>query len=108
MTAPLIPSVWCHFLLNLLLQVFDGLLTYHVVSAGVPEANPLVNNAISEWGVVWGLFYSKAFACVLLFLIFALRNRRRSLTIKAFTVTAAVYSYVSIASLIILLLHFPE
>jgi len=58
--------------------------------------------------VVWGLFYSKTFACVLLLVIFALRNRRRSLTIKAFTVTAAVYSYVSIASLTILLLHFTE
>jgi len=102
-------SIGSLFKFNLLLQIFDGLFTYHVVSQqGVPEANPFVSRAISEWGVVWGLFYSKTFACVLLFLIFALRNRRRSLTIKAFTVTAAVYSYVSIASLIILLLHFPE
>ena len=108
MTAPLIPAVWSPFILNLFLQVFDGLLTYHIVSAGVPEANPLVDNAISAWGVGWGLFYSKTFACVLLLLIFALRNRRRSLTIKAFTVTAAVYGYVSVASLTILLLHFTE
>src|SRR4029077_1329429 len=108
MTAPLIPAVWFPFILNLLLQVFDGLLSYHVLSEGVPEANPFVSRAISEWGVAWGVFYSQTFACGVLFLIFALRNRRRSLTIKAFTVTAAVYSYVSIASLIILLLHFPE
>src|SRR6266566_979510 len=71
MTAPLIPAVWFPFILNLLLQVFDGLLSYHVLSEGVPEANPLVSRAISEWGVVWGLFYSKTFACVLLLLIFA-------------------------------------
>lgn len=108
MTVPLIPSVWLPFIVNLLLQVFDGLLSYRVLSEGVPEANPLVSRAISEWGVVWGLFYSKTFACVLLFLIFALRNRRRSLTLKAFTVTAAVYAYVSIASLSMLLLHFTE
>ena len=57
MTTPLIPAVWFPFILNLFLQVFDGLLTYHVVSAGVPEANPLVDNAISAWGVGWGLFY---------------------------------------------------
>ena len=108
MTAPLIPAVWFPFVLNLFLQVFDGLMSYAVLSEGVPEANPLVSRAISEWGVVWGLFYSKTFACVLLLLIFAFRNRRRSLTIKAFTVTAAVYGYVSIASLTILLLHFTE
>jgi hypothetical protein len=108
MTAPLIPPIWFHFLLNLLLQVFDGLLSYHVLSEGVPEANPFVSHAISEWGVVWGLFYSKTFACGLLLLIFALRNRRRSLTIKAFMVTATVYGYVSIASLSVLLLHFTE
>ena len=108
MTAPLIPAVWFPFILNLFLQVFDGLLSYQVLSEGVPEANPLVSRAISEWGVVWGLFYSKTFACALLLLIFALRNRRRSLTIKAFMVTAAVYGYVSIASLSVLLLHFTE
>ena len=108
MIAPWIPPVWFHFLLNLLLQVFDGLLTYHVVSAGVPEANPLVDNAISAWGVGWGLLYCKALACVLLILIFAFRHRRRALTIKALTLTAAVYAYVSIASLSVLLLHFTE
>ena len=107
MTVPLIPAVWLPFILNLLLQVSDGLLSYRFLSEGVPEANPLVSRIISEWGVIWGLFYTKTFACVLLFLIFALRNRRRSLTVKAFTVTAAVYAYVSIASLSILL-HFPE
>ena len=45
------------FIYNLFLQFFDGLLTYQVLSLGVPEANPLVNAAISEWGVVWGLLY---------------------------------------------------
>jgi hypothetical protein len=106
MTAPLILTVWFPFILNLMLQVVDGLLSYQVLSEGVPEGNPLVNIAISEWGVGWGLFYWKTFACVLLLLIFALRNRRRSLTIKAFMITAAVYGYVSIASLSVLLLQF--
>jgi Domain of unknown function (DUF5658) len=104
MTAPLILPVWFPFILNLLLQIFDGLLSYHVLSEGVPEANPLVSIAISEWGVGWGLFYWKTLACVLLLLIFVFRNRRRSLTIKAFMITAAVYGYVSIASLSVLLL----
>jgi Domain of unknown function (DUF5658) len=70
------------FIYHLFLQFFDGLLTYQVLSLGVPEANPLVNAAISEWGVVWGLLYWKTLACVLLLLIFALRHRRKVLTIR--------------------------
>jgi hypothetical protein len=106
MIAPWIPPVWFHFLLNLLLQVSDGLLSYHALSEGVPEANPLVNSAISEWGIFWGLLYWKTLACVLLLLIFALRHRRRALTIKALTLTAVAYGYVFIASLSVLLLQF--
>jgi Domain of unknown function (DUF5658) len=108
MNAPWFLSIWFYFLLNLLLQVFDGLLSYHALSKGVPEANPLVGLAISEWGVVWGLFYAKAVACLLLLLILAFRNKRRSLTIKGFTITAAVYGYVSIAGLSVILLHFTD
>ena len=104
MTVPLIPSVSFHFLLNLLLQLFDGLLSYHALSLGVPEANPLVNSTIAAWGLFWGLLYWKILACALLALIFALRHQRRALTIKAFTLTAAVYGYVFIASLSLLLL----
>ena len=105
MAAPLIPPVWFPFLLNLLLQVFDGLLSYHVLSAGVPEANPLVRNAISAWGIIWGLLYWKTLACVLLLLIFMLRHKRRALTVKAFTLTAAVYGYFSLAVLYVLFLQ---
>ncbi len=66
MTAPLILTVWFPFILNLMLQVVDGLLSYQVLSEGVPEGNPLVSIALSDWGVGWGLFYCKTFACVLL------------------------------------------
>jgi hypothetical protein len=104
MTAPLIPPVWFHFLLNLLLQVFDGLLSYHALSEGVPEANPLVNSTIAAWGIFWGLLYWKTLACVLLALIFALRHQQRTLAIKALTLTAVVYGYGFIASLSVLLL----
>ena len=104
MIAPWIPPVWPHFLLNLLLQLFDGLLSYHALSAGVPEANPLVHSAISAWGVFWGLFYWKTLACVLLTLIFAFRHRRRALTIKALTLTGVFYVCVLTASLSVPLL----
>jgi hypothetical protein len=100
------PAVWSHFIFNLLLQLFDGVLTYQVVSIGVPEANPLVRQAIAEWGAAWGLIYWKLLACVLLTLIFVLTYRRRGLTIKAFTVTGAVYGFVSFVGLCALLVEF--
>ena len=91
---------------NLFLQFFDGLLTYQALSRGVPEANPLVNAAIVEWGVIWGLLYWKTLACVLLLLIFALRHRRKALTIRALALTASVYSVFSAAALYEALLRF--
>jgi hypothetical protein len=91
---------------NLFLQCFDGILTYQVVSLGVPEANPFVNAAISQWGLVWGLLYWKTLASGLLLLIFALRHRRKALTIRALTLTASVYSVFSAAALYEALLRF--
>ncbi|MGH7926653.1 MAG: DUF5658 family protein [Candidatus Binatia bacterium] len=91
MMASLIPTLWVSFICNLLLQVYDGALTYYLVSLGVPELNPLVNDAIELWGAAWGLLYWKALACVSLALIYALRHRRRSLARGALALTAAVY-----------------
>jgi hypothetical protein len=104
MTAPLI--VWFHFILNLLLQALDGILTYHVLSLGIPEANPLVSSAITHWGALWGLLYWKTLACALLVLVFALRHRRQALTLKALMVTEAVYAYVAVSGLWVLFLEF--
>ena len=44
-------------ILNLTLQVFDGLFSYQLFSLGAAEANPLVAAAISTLGVVYGLAY---------------------------------------------------
>ena len=46
-------------ILNLTLQVFDGLFSYQVFSLGAQEANPIVAAAISTWGVIYGLLYKK-------------------------------------------------
>ena len=107
MTAPLIPAVWFPFILNLLLQVFDGLLSYHVLSEGVPEANPFVSRAISEWGCGLGFILFENVCLCFAFLDLCPEEQTTIPNDQSFTVTAAVYSYVSIASLIILLLHFP-
>ena len=86
-------------ILNLTLQVFDGLFSYQVFSLGAAEANPFVSAAISNWGVIYGLLYKKILACALLFLVFAFRDRLPSLTRRGLIVTASVYSLVTVVSL---------
>lgn len=98
MAAFMFPSIWSQFKFNLLLQIFDGLFTYHVLTLGVPELNPLVRNAIYSWGEFWGLLYWKLLACLLLGLIFALRHFRESLTLKALTLTSTVYGCLFLVS----------
>ena len=78
-------------ILNLTLQIFDGLFSYQAFSLlGAHEANPFVGAAISSWGVIYGLLYKKILACALLLLIFTLRQRHASLVTRAMTVTASV------------------
>jgi hypothetical protein len=106
MTAFILPSIWSQFKFNLLLQIFDGLFTYHVLTQGIPEANPLVSSAIAEWGAVWGIVYWKLFACALLAMIFALRRWRQALAMKALILTSTVYGSLFFISLYYLLREF--
>ena len=76
---------------NLFLQLTDGLVSYQAFAQGAAEANPVVAAAIVNWGMIGGLIYNKALACLLLLLIFALRRNRRLMTMQAMTVTASVY-----------------
>src|SRR5262245_12916218 len=84
---------------NLFLQLTDGVVSYQAFALGAIEANPVVAAGIVRWGMVWGLAYHKLLACLLLFLIFALRHNSRSLTHRALTVTASVYACTTIACL---------
>jgi Domain of unknown function (DUF5658) len=86
-------------ILNLTLQVFDGLFSYQAFSLGAAEANPFVSAAISNWGVIYGLLYKKILACALLLLVFAFRHRLPSLTQRGLVVTASFYTCVAIACL---------
>ena len=86
-------------ILNLTLQVFDGLFSYQVFSLGAAEANPFVSAAISSWGVIYGLLYKKILACGLLLLIFALGYRHPLLAKRALTVTTSVYASVAVVCL---------
>jgi len=92
MSPTLLPLAWGYFIFNLLLQVFDGVFTYQVISLGIPEANPIVRSAIMQWGAALGLLYWKGIGCILLACIFALRHQRGALTINALKITGGIYS----------------
>ena len=76
---------------NLFLQFTDSFVSYQAFALGAAEANPVVAAAILNWGMIGGLIYNKALACLLLLLIFALRRHRRLLAVRGLTVTASVY-----------------
>jgi len=52
------------FIFNLLLQCFDGLLSYQAFLVGAVEANPLVAAAISSW-VLSTVWFTRRFSPVL-------------------------------------------
>jgi Domain of unknown function (DUF5658) len=104
MTLTLVPTLWISLIFNLLLQLYDGAVTYYLLSLGVPELNPLVDDAIQSWGAVWGLLYWKALACFSLVAIFALRHRRRLLAHRALALTATVYGCLAIIGFLELVL----
>jgi hypothetical protein len=86
-------------ILNITLQVFDGLFSYQVFSLGTAEGNPFVSSAIFNWGVTYGLLYKKILVCALLLLIFCLRYRHASPAKRALIVTGSVYTSITVASL---------
>ncbi len=57
------------FLLNLTLQLFDGMATYVGIQLGVREANPILVATFQRLGTGPSLLLFKAFACGLLFLL---------------------------------------
>ncbi len=93
-------------IVNLLLQLLDGLASYHILSAGVPEDNPVVASAIVNWGVSGGLLYSKALGCALVVLIFLLRHKVEVIVTQGLTVLAYIYSCLGVCLLVKMALMF--
>ena len=85
---------------NLLLQIVDGLASYHIIAAGVPEENPVVATFITNWGVMGGLLYGKLLGCALVILIFLLRHRVGVVATQGLTILAYVYSCLGIFLLV--------
>jgi len=63
------PASWISLLvvMNLSLQVWDGLATYYGLSQGVQEGNPLLRSCMEYWGVGMTLLGAKSAACVFVF-----------------------------------------
>ena len=81
-----VPSL---FLVNVGLQLFDGLSTYHGLQLGWQEGNPLVHALMVHWGAGWALLGVKSAACALLLLVYCLGTH--PLIAGALTLTAAYY-----------------
>ena len=78
--------------LNLLLQLLDGSVSYGLLSTNIAQASSLAGAAMESWRVLGGLFYYKTLACALLLLIYVLRHKREVMAANALTITACVYS----------------
>lgn len=81
-------------ILNVLLQIFDGVATYAGLQQGLREANPLLRSAFHHWGIVPTLLVVKASAYGLL--VFVYRVAREQLVLPALAALAAVYSVCSL------------
>ncbi|MBI4524342.1 MAG: hypothetical protein HY695_11085 [Deltaproteobacteria bacterium] len=81
------------FLLNLALQLFDGVATYEGMQLGWKEANPLLEFAFTQLGVGTSLLLFKAKACGLLLIL----NRIGSqlVVVPVLTFLAAAYVLLS-------------
>jgi len=83
-------------LINLWLQLFDGIATYFGVAAGYGEGNPLVAASFGHLGVGPALCLAKSYACGCLLLIWHLRHRS-ALAGPALVGTAVAYLMASVA-----------
>jgi len=81
---------------NWLLQIFDGVASYQILSTGVPEENPLVAYYIENWGLMGGLLYGKFVGCALVWLIFLLRKRVGRMVDRGLMLIACFYSLLAI------------
>jgi len=81
-------------LLNLALQMFDGVATYQGLRIGVREANPILVAAFGLLGVGPALLLFKAKACGLLVLLHSKAPKRVGITVLR--ALAAVYCVFSL------------
>jgi hypothetical protein len=81
-------------LLNLALQLFDGIATYQGLQVGFQEGNPLLLAVFDEIGVGPALLLFKAKACGLLLLV--QQKAPAALGVRVLRFLAAVYCLLSL------------
>lgn len=91
------------FVLNIVLQIFDGIATYNGLQFGIREGNPLLRDAFHLWGVGSTLLVFKANACALLLSVY--RFAGAHLALPALSLLAAVYSVCSLIPWLAMLLR---
>ncbi len=82
-------TIYDLFLLNIALQLFDGVATYQGLRCGFQEANPLLRSTFALLGIETTLILFKAQACGVLFLLH--RYRHRHSVQLALAIVAAVH-----------------
>lgn len=82
------------FVLNMALQLFDGVATYQGLRIGFQEANPLLLQAFGQIGVLPTLVLYKTYACALLVML--LRITPAHLGVPIMKGLAAVYCVFSL------------
>ncbi len=80
--------------LNIVLQVFDGVATYQGLRLGFEEANPVLLAAFDHLGVTASLLLFKLIACSLLFLLH--RSAPARVRLGIMRMLAAVYCVLSL------------
>jgi|SRR5579862_7343618 len=80
--------------LNVLLQVFDGVATARGLQLGMHEGNHLLAAAFTYWGIGPSLVAFKAFACGALVFVYA--AAKQEVAQKALAAIALVYSTCSL------------
>jgi len=80
--------------LNVLLQVFDGVATARGLQLGMHEGNHLLAAAFDYWGVGPALVLSKGFACAALIFVYVAASRE--VARKALAMIAIIYGTCSL------------
>lgn len=81
------------FVLNIALQLFDGVATYQGLKHDWMEGNPLIVASIPYFGVGVTLLLFKAKACG--FLVLLRRLGERTLVAESFVLLAVTYTFLS-------------
>jgi hypothetical protein len=99
------PASWISLLvvMNLALQVWDGLATYYGLSQGVQEGNPLWRSCMEYWGISVTLIGAKSAACV--FLAYLREVASLSVSQWGLVLTAVSYGLGSVLSWSLVLLR---